>query len=175
MCTTKAANRHSYQVNELKSWWQHPMVYWSVIVWIDLAILFVLEHGRFIRFAIAGGTTVPVGLGVLWLGVDVLGVHYVLSNLVAIGASTAVWFVLQSKWTFGDRQTDRTSAWTGPMIRLGAIGLHTAFLVFFTEVCGLWYMLSSVMAMCIEMPICYLLSNRIAWARRRAKGPRPSV
>lgn len=152
-----------------RTWWQHPLIYWSFVGWVELSICWALRAGRFLRFALVGGLTVPIGMGALWIGVEVVGLHYMVANVIAIAVSTAAWFVLHSLWTFRDRETGLRAGIMGPIIRLCGVGLYTGLLVLFTEAFGLWYMISAGFAMCIQMPVTYLLASRLAWIRERAR------
>ena len=154
-----------------RNWWEHPVPYWLCFFWLDLVVGWGLSNGRFIRFGIVGGLTVPLGLGTLWFVGEVVGLHYMAAHGIALLASTTGWFILHSLWTFGDRETEVRTALVGPLVRLGGVVVHTGLLVLFTEVFGVWYVVSSALAMCLQLPMTYFLSNRFAWRRARTPGP----
>jgi putative flippase GtrA len=131
------------------NWWERQPFKWpaALLDWLWL-------QQRFVKFAIAGALTIPVGLGVLWF-------------LTGVILSTLCWVALQSAWTFRDRKTNTVSIGTGTVIRLTAVGIHTGCVVLFTETFGMWYMTSAVLALGVEFPIAFMLSNKIAWRKRK--------
>ena len=56
---------------------------------------------RFARFGLASLGGLVLTTLTLWLLVNNVGLHYLVANLIAIGAGTASNFLLNSKWTYG--------------------------------------------------------------------------
>ena len=69
---------------------------------------FVQHHGayssairRFARFGLASLSGLMLTTASLWLLVNAFGLHYLVANLLAIGAGTVSNFVINSRWTYG--------------------------------------------------------------------------
>jgi putative flippase GtrA len=54
-----------------------------------------------LRTNLVRGTAIPIQLGVLWGLVSLLGVFYLLANVLAIGISGLYRYALDSAWTWG--------------------------------------------------------------------------
>lgn len=149
--------------------------YWLIERKKPLAFLrlvwFNLTHRKstacFLKYAIASGMTVPIGLGSLYLLTDVVGIHYLTSNAIAFVLSTAIWWSLHSTWTFRDMQTDVLSVPKTLVVRLLVLGINEVILYALTTT-GLWYMASSAVAITIGFPVGFYLSRRWIWYVQRS-------
>ena len=68
-----------------------------------------------------------------------LGVHWLLSFVIAVAPSTILWLLLQTQWTFKDRETNNVSVASGTVIRLTYVGANTALYALFYEVFALHF------------------------------------
>lgn len=127
---------------------------------------------RFLKFCIVGASGTFVYLGLLALFTEIAGLFYALSAVLAYETSILNNFTWNEIWTFRDK---RASAGGSVAIRalkfnlvsLVGMGIHEAVLIFFTEVTGLFYILSAIIAI-----LCALLWNFFAnvkwtWRARR--------
>jgi dolichol-phosphate mannosyltransferase len=55
---------------------------------------------RILRYLSSGCIGVIANLGLLYIFADVLGVHYLVSSVLAVSFSTVLGFLLQKYWTF---------------------------------------------------------------------------
>jgi len=129
----------------------------------------LIRHQRLIRFCVVGGISTVAALIVLWLMTDVVGVYYLGSSLIAAVVSTAIWFTGNATWTFGDRKTTGWSVPKTALVRVAAIGLHTALLALFVEVFGVWYIVGAMLAILIEFMLSYLLSSKWIWRYEQSR------
>ena len=127
---------------------------------------------RFLKFCIVGASGTFVYLGLLALFTEIAGLFYALSAVLAYETAILNNFTWNEIWTFRDK---RASAGGSVAIRalkfnlvsLVGMGIHESVLVFFTEVTGLFYILSAIIAI-----LCALLWNFSAnvkwtWRARR--------
>ena len=138
------------------------------LLWLQ-PIQKLVRYQRLVKFCVVGGTSTVAALITLWLLTDAVGVHYLGSNIVAAAVSTALWFAGNMRWTFSDR---KTTGWSVPktlLVRVTAIGLHTALLALFVEVFGVWYVTGAVLAVLVEFTLSYTLSNQWIWRHGRSK------
>ena len=64
---------------------------------------------RFVRFNAVGALGIAVQLTGLWVLVDLWGVAYPLATAVAVALAVVHNFVWHQRWTWGDRQSDRSA------------------------------------------------------------------
>ena len=145
------------------SWWRHPLLYWPVICWMELALDIVWLHQRAVKFLLIGTLTVPLGIGLLWALTDMLGLWYLLSHGITVVITTSLWVLGQNGWTFSDRHRRTERFWRGVLVRAIMIIVYTSLLAGMTEILGVWYLLSASAAMLVTAPMAYLLSSRWAW------------
>lgn len=61
----------------------------------------------FIRYIVSGGTAASVNFGLLFLLVEVFGVHYLLASAIAISAAIIVSFTMHKFFTFREHTLQR--------------------------------------------------------------------
>ncbi len=61
---------------------------------------------QFLRFGLVGGLCYLTGLGVLYLGTDVAGWHYLASMCLALLIANFLGWALNRKWTFASRSPE---------------------------------------------------------------------
>lgn len=59
---------------------------------------------RFLKFSLVGLSGVFVNLGLLWFLTEVVGIYYVVSNIIAVEVSIISNFILNDLWTWRDRR-----------------------------------------------------------------------
>lgn len=130
---------------------------------------------RLVKFCLVGLSGVVVGLGTLKLFTDVVGIHYVVSALIAQITSVTSNFILNRIWTFGDRPKINTPLniareWFKYLISSSlALGVNLGVLALLTEVFGLYYIISSLFAIAVATPLNFLVSNYWVWRHSPAK------
>ena len=129
----------------------------------------LLDKYRFLRFAIVGGIGVPINLGILY-GLTEAGLIYVASAFLAIMIAMTVNYLLNHYWTFSHRRDSNSSLVKG-WLKYAVIsgigdGIYLGLMVLFTEVAGLWYIGSAMIAMGIVMVARYLVVSRLVWGKR---------
>lgn len=90
---------------------------------------------RIAKYIGTGCVGLVVNLGTLHLLVDVVGMHYLSSSIVAVSCSTIVGFLLQKYWTFAERSGKRTIVQFGMyvFVALANIGINTALVYVLVE------------------------------------------
>ncbi len=110
-----------------------------------------LQEGamRFVKFGLVGLSGVLVNEGLLWLLTENFGLHYLLSDAIAVETAIITNFVLNDIWTFRDRRTPGNKSLLGRglkfnLVSLGGFGINIAILWSFTEVVGINYLISNL-------------------------------
>ncbi len=107
------------------------------------------ELKRFIKFALVGASGVGVNALLLWVLTEKAGLFYMISAVIAIETSIITNFILNNFVTFNDRRTPGPAAFFLNMgkfnlVSLVGLGINFAVLTFFTQVFGLYYLLSNL-------------------------------
>lgn len=123
---------------------------------------------RFIKFCTVGASGTFVYMGLLALLTEVAGLFYILSSVLGYEISILNNYTWNELWTFRDRRAISggsvlTRAIKFNVVSLFGLGIHAAVLAFFTEVVGLFYILSAVIAILSAMMWNFLINLRWTW------------
>jgi putative flippase GtrA len=94
-----------------------------------------LLKSRFVRFGIVGGIGVAVNYGFYVLFHDLLGLYDLLALVLAIEISIINNFILNERWTFGDRSQKGTVLY---LRRFLAFNLSSGAVAFSVQVLNQW-------------------------------------
>jgi dolichol-phosphate mannosyltransferase len=127
---------------------------------------------RFLKFCVVGASGTFVYLGLLVLFTEIGGLFYALSAALAYEISIFNNFTWNELWTFRDK---RASAGSSVLIRLLkfnlvsliGLGIHEAVLTFFTEVTGLFYILSAIIAIFCALIWNFFANVKWTWRSRQ--------
>lgn len=124
------------------------------------------------RFLLVGCGGFALYSGLLYLLTDQVGIHYLLSAPVSWVAVVSVSFVVHDRWTFADRRSSSSAGVRQRGLRfLGArllgLGLNVVVLALLTEVAGLHYMASAVVAVAVVVAWNYAVAVRLVWGRNK--------
>ena len=126
------------------------------------------ELGRFARFCLVGLSGAVVNIGLLWSLTEFAGLFYLVSAAIGIEASIVSNFTLNNYFTFADRGTPGTRSFISRllkfnMVSLAGLAVSMGVIGLFTEVLGLYYLLSSLFGIVVATLWNYLASNWWTW------------
>lgn len=84
-------------LNELNAKYIEVLKYFGIY---DFLVILQGKYGQVIKFIIAGGTGAVIELGLFILFTELLSIHYLLANLVAISVAILVNYIISQKWVF---------------------------------------------------------------------------
>lgn len=121
------------------------------------------ENRRLVQFGLVGLVGLVVNLGLLTLLTEGAGLHYLASGAIAVEASILSNFALNDAVTFRDL---RQGAWTARLGRFNVVSLlalvvNLAVLSFLTEVAGVYYLASEVVAIGVAFATNY--RGNVSW------------
>ena len=129
------------------------------------------RFGRLLRFGAVGLTGLVVNQLALWAATDGIGIHYVLSAVLATQLSTAWNFALSEWWVF---KAERTGRWTRlfwfSVMNNAWLAARVPFLFVLTEWAGLHYLLSNFIALAASTLARFAIADTWIWTGRGA-GP----
>ncbi len=126
------------------------------------------EAERFLKFCLVGLSGVLVNLGLLWLLTESVGLYYVLSYIIAIEASIINNFAWNELWTFRDRRVSSQGVVGGRFakfnfISLLGLGIQVGLLLLFTEVVGLYYIVSAIIGIIVATMFNFIFNKWWTW------------
>jgi dolichol-phosphate mannosyltransferase len=126
------------------------------------------ELARFFKFCAVGLSGVGVNMGLLWLLTDYAGLHYRVSSAIAIETSIITNFLLNNYFTFKGRNEPGARPFFQRLLKFNLIslvglGINLGLLSLFTDVFGIYYLISNIIAIIIVMLWNYLLNTWWTW------------
>ena len=104
-----------------------------------------------IRYIISGATAAATNVGILFLLVQFVGVHYLSASIMAYLLAIVVSFTLQKFWTFQDRPTHDIHAqfFRYVTVVLANLAVNTVLMYIFVTHLHIWYIFAQIMAIAV--------------------------
>jgi dolichol-phosphate mannosyltransferase len=123
------------------------------------------RFGRLFRFAAVGVSGLLVNQLALWAATDGLGIHYVVSAILATQLSTAWNFALSEWWVFKAERTGRfTRLFWFAVMNNAWLAARVPFLFVLTEWAGLHYLLSNFIALAASTLARFAIADTWIWS-----------
>ena len=108
---------------------------------------------QFFRYIFVGGTAFIVDFGFLYFFSDICGIYYLISAILSFIISVLVNYVMSTKWVFNQENIDNRLIEFNLFILISTIGLvfTEVLLYLFTDVLGLYYLVSKIIAAIIVL------------------------
>ena len=105
------------------------------------------------RYIFVGGTAFVVDFFFLWFFSAVCGIYYLVSGVLSFIISVLVNYIMSTKWVFNQDNIENKVLEFNLFLAISALGLvFTEILLWlFTDVIGLYYLISKVIAAIIVM------------------------
>ena len=120
---------------------------------------------RFIKFGVVGVLNTAINW-IIFIVLNMLGVYYIFSNIIAYSLSTLNSYLWNSKWVFKYNGNDIKET-TVKFIVLNVIGLilNTSILYILVDIVGLYKIVALIITTAIVMIINYFINK--LWVFRR--------
>jgi len=123
---------------------------------------------RLIPFALIGVFGAILNTGLLFSLTEFLGLFYLFSSAIAVEICIITQFVLNNRFTFTDSKTLGAKQFLTRLaksnsIRLATLFGHIGLLYVFTELFGIYYLMSNLITIMIVFGANYLLESKITW------------
>jgi putative flippase GtrA len=123
---------------------------------------------KFFSYASVGGACALLNLAVLWLLTSVLGLHYLISNMISFLALTPVGFVLQKLVTFRTQRARARVEWPRYFATMGSsFAANLALMYMLVSLLGVWYLAANVVVTLLLLAANFLVNNIWSFAPRR--------
>lgn len=145
----------------------------SFYEWVHVrstALPLVHEHKRIIKYVISGATAAATDLLSLYALTDLLGVHYLVSSVVAFLVAFGVSFFLQKFWTFRDNRTHllRSQMFQYGVVAFVNLTLNSLFLYLFVERFHVWYVFAQIAASVLVAFFSFFIYRNFIFSAERA-------
>jgi len=123
---------------------------------------------RFVKFCVVGSTGTLINMGLLWGLTEFVGLPYLISAAIAIEISIISNFTFHDFFTFRDRHSPTLTIFFRRLLKYNLISLiglaiNMTVLALFTEVIGLYYLLSNLIGIACATLFRYFLNLRWTW------------
>jgi putative flippase GtrA len=121
--------------------------------------------GRFFAFGLVGGFCLAVNTLTLWALTSVLGIHYLVSTVIAFVAITPLGFLLNKVLTFRTRREYAPIELPRYFTAMAAsFAANIALMYLLVSVLSIWYLAASLMVAVLLVSVNFLTSDR--WSFR---------
>lgn len=118
------------------------------------------------RFVIVGGTCFTLGLGLLYLLTDHVGLNYLVSMALALVVVNFVGWLLNRLWTFGSTSDDRSGEFGRYLlVNLGSAGVTMVLMALLVSGLHMHYLVASVAVSIAMMFLSYFVHKQ--WSFRK--------
>jgi dolichol-phosphate mannosyltransferase len=126
------------------------------------------EIKRILKFLAVGVSGIIVNQGLLWLLTEYAGLKYYYSAIFSIEASIITNFIMNDFFTFADRRTGRGGSFLVRLLKFNVICLSGAAIQYgllrlFTDVFGVYYLLSSLIGIFVAFIWNYFVNSLWTW------------
>jgi len=123
---------------------------------------------KFVTYTLVGGVCFTLNLVALWLLTSVLGLHYLLSTMIAFFMLTPLGFWLQKLVTFRTPRARAPVEWPRYFATMGtSFAANIALMYILVSLLGLWYLAASVVVSVVLLVSNFLVNDRWSFALRR--------
>lgn len=131
-----------------------------------------MRHSEVFKYVVAGGLAFLVDFAVLYLCTDLLGMHYLLSNLLGYSAGIAITFSLNTQWVFNYRRYKKTwlefAIFNG--IVVAGLGLNQGMMALLVGVWGMYYLYAKIVTSVFVTAFNYFAKKFILFHPTAASG-----
>lgn len=108
---------------------------------------------QFFRYVFVGGTAFIVDFFFLYFFSDICGIYYLISAVLSFIISVLVNYIMSTKWVFNQDKIDNKVLEFNLFILISTVGLAFTeiLLYFFTDIVGLYYLISKIIAAIIVL------------------------
>ena len=108
---------------------------------------------QFFRYVFVGGTAFVVDFFFLYFFSDICGIYYLISAVFSFIISVLVNYVMSTRWVFNQDNIENKVVEFNLFMLISTIGLvfTEILLYFFTDICGMHYMISKIISAVIVL------------------------
>lgn len=128
-------------------------------------IEFAKQYLQMIKFMFVGGSGTLLNLLFLWILTDLAGFHYLISYIISFCIVLISNYTLNTYWTFKNSKRNNYGLLRYGLIGLGTLSIRQLLLYVFTDIFGIYYLLSAIIVTVISFIINFIFSKRYVWVK----------
>ena len=121
-----------------------------------------------VKFAMVGGLGMCIRMAGMYILVDIANVNYMMAYAMLFVVVMSNNYVLNSLWTFPDKAKSFLGFLKYCGVGLVALGVSQTVLYLLTDLAGLWYMISTMVAVISGFLVNFTISKKWVWAKDKA-------
>lgn len=122
---------------------------------------------KFLTYSVVGGGCALLNLALLWLLTSLLGLHYLVSTMIAFFALTPVGFWLQKLVTFRTPRAAAVFEWPRYFVTMGlSLAANLSLMYVLVSLLDVWYLAASVVVTLLFLVGNFLVNLRWTFVRR---------
>ena len=129
------------------------------------------KYQRYIKFCLVGGTGCLMNWTILYCLTEFAGLWYIASAVIGTVIANTNNYFINHNWAFGNEKENNKNLATGWVKYLTTAGvcnlIYIGLLALLTEVFGVWYIASAVMAVMISSTFMFLTIRKIVWGKSK--------
>ncbi len=122
---------------------------------------------EFIKFGIVGGIGTLINIGILYFFTEKFGIHYLISAIFSFIIAMTSNFILNKIWTFKENVREKIGKkyLQFSLVSIAALLVNLLFLYIFTDVLGIYYIISQILAIGISLIINFVGNKRWTFSK----------
>lgn len=146
----------------------------QVFTYLRQLIDLYLYRFRWIRFGLVGLVGAVIGYPILYTLTEFAGLHYLVAAVCSIVVAATSNYYLNNRWTFREKRRRGLRSYVRGWFNYQTMsvvgdGAYLGLLAAFTELVGLWYMLSAIVALFMVFALKFAFANRFIWRTRNVR------
>jgi putative flippase GtrA len=130
-------------------------------------------NGEVFKYVVAGGIAFLIDFAVLYFCTDVLGIHYLLSNMLGFLSGLAITYTLNTQWVFSYRRYDKR-AWLElfifNLIVVAGLAINQGMMAVLVGAWGMYYLYAKIVTSFFVMLFNYFAKKFILFHPAIAPG-----
>ena len=119
------------------------------------------KYNKFIKFCVVGLTGIVVNIGLLYYLTEYQNLYYIFSSGIAIEISIITNFILNNFWTWTKGTKNVLNRlWKFNAVSIIALGINIITLYTFTEILGIWYIISNLIGILAATLVNFIVNDR---------------
>ncbi len=128
------------------------------------------KFSGYIKYSLVGLVGAVIHFPLLYWLTDYVHMWYIASATISMLCAATSNYILNYLWTFKDRKGSINNLFIGWLKFLVPIGIldviYLGLLYLFTDIFGVYYMVSAFVAVCFITVVGYLISSRWIWKKK---------
>ncbi len=147
----------------------------AMLLFRQMLRLQLISHKKFIFFVLVGLSGLIVNVGLLAIFTELLGIHYLVSTIIATQGSSSWNFAGAEFWVFKERKSEKRHFWNRflgyLMVNNGMLLLRGPLYVWLVSSMEMHYLIANLVTLGILTIARFVFANNLIWKKKDADTP----